>query len=227
MPDTDPLVIIPVLGDIVVAVATVVGVADHVPPDVMSLSVIVAPSGHKLLAPVIPAGKGLTVTTAVAGEPQPSLYIIVVVPVATVETIPFDAPIVATVVVLLVHVPPFGLSDKVILLPMHTAPGPLIAPGAAITVTTKVAAEHPPAAYAIVAVPLATPVTTPPATVATVVLELLHVPPVVASVKLIVDPTQTLCGPVIGNVPLTVIVTSGEYRVSTPAVPVLVVATRK
>ena len=146
MPDTVPPVIIPVFGGIVVADATEAGVADHVPPDVASLRVIVAPSGHTLLGPVIAAGNGLTVTTAVAGEPQPSLYIIVVVPVETVEIVPLEAPIVATPVELLLHTPPFGLSDKVILEPIHTVPGPLMADGAATTETTIVAGVHPPAA---------------------------------------------------------------------------------
>ena len=43
----------------------------------------------------------------------------------------------------------------------------------------------------MVAVPFATPVTTPPTTLATPGLLLLHVPPVVLSVKVVVAPTHT------------------------------------
>jgi hypothetical protein len=47
--------------------------------------------------------------------------------------------------------------------------------------------------------PIAAPVTTPvPETVATVVLELVHVPPGVASLKETVEPIHALEGPVIG-----------------------------
>lgn len=64
----------------------------------------------------------------------------------------------------------------------------------------------------IVTTPTETPVTTPDVglTVAIDVLLLLHVPPVVVSLSVIVDPLQTLEGPVIEamDVPVTVKVTA-------------------
>ena len=68
-----PLVINPVLGPIVVAVATLAGVHDQVPPEVASFKTIVAPPGHNVSVPVIATGNGLTVTVCMAGVPQPLL----------------------------------------------------------------------------------------------------------------------------------------------------------
>jgi hypothetical protein len=57
----------------------------------------------------------------------------------------------------------------------------------------------------MITVPELTPVTTPVALIAaTAGLELVHVPPVVASVSVVVDPTQAIEGPTMGskNVPV-------------------------
>jgi hypothetical protein len=73
-----------------------------------------------------------------------------------------------------------------------------------LTVTTVVA-EHPATVYEIVAVPVEKPVTTPPApTLATDGVALLHVPPPVELLKVVVDPVQTLATPVLFVVGLTV-----------------------
>lgn len=91
--------------------------------------------------------------------------------------------------------PPPIASDNVVEPPRQTvgAAG-VIAVGVVFT-ETIVAAEQPPAVYKIVAVPPETAVTTPPAEiVATDGATLLHAPPPVASVSVMLLPTQTLTG---------------------------------
>lgn len=56
------------------------------------------------------------------------------VPGETPVTIPDDEPMVATVVVALLHVPPGAGSDKVVVKPWHTCKAPVIAPGEEFTV---------------------------------------------------------------------------------------------
>ena len=56
-------------------------------------------------------------------------------------TIPVDAPIVATAVLLLLHVPPATVLLSVILDPTHTADVPVIAAGIAYTVTVAYATQ--------------------------------------------------------------------------------------
>ncbi len=77
----------------------------------------------------------------------------------------------------------------------------MIAGAAAFTVITTVATHVPPRLYVMVGKPAETPVTTPVAatTVADARLLLLHVPPVVASLRLMVLPGHTVVGPVIGD----------------------------
>jgi len=90
------------------------------------------------------------------------------------------------------HVPPVVPSVKVIVEPAQNEVEVEIAAGDEFTVTTVVA-EHPvPSAYVMRAVPEDTPVTTPVllTTVAAPVLPLDHVPPVVPSVNVIVEPAQ-------------------------------------
>jgi hypothetical protein len=60
------------------------------------------------------------------------------VPAATAVTIPVEDPIVATLVVKLVHVPPGVAFDSVVVLPWQTLRVPEIAVGAALTVTVVV-----------------------------------------------------------------------------------------
>ena len=104
--------------------------------------------------------------------------------------------IVATVVVTLLHTPPPVASDNVSVKPSQIGALPRIAAGNGFTVTIAVCKQPVPNSYVIIAVPADTPVTPPVAlTVAEPVL--LHVPLPVASVKLVVEPTQTLSVPVI------------------------------
>jgi hypothetical protein len=65
--------------------------------------------------------------------------VISVVPELRLVTIPVEGSIVAAVVLLLVHVPPEGELESVVVYPVHTPNEPVIAPGRALTVTTAVA----------------------------------------------------------------------------------------
>ena len=100
---------------------------------------------------------------------------------------------VAIAVLLLPQAPPVVLSAKVVVALLHTltAPDGVIATGLELTVIAAVD-EQVPTVYDIVAVPAETPCTVPDATLATAVLVLLHKPPDVASVKLVVVPVHTL-----------------------------------
>ena len=109
----------------------------------------------------------------------------VVVPAVIPVTILVAVPIVATEVLLLAHVPPAVASLKVLVAPVQALGVPLIALGDVFTVTTVVVLQLPVVVYVMVVVPAATGVTIPVfgSMVALVVVLLLHVPPVVASLK--------------------------------------------
>src|ERR1035437_9147041 len=96
-------------------------------------------------------------------------------------------------------VPPPPPDAVMVVLPQKVpAPLNVTIAGNGLTVTTLVAVHPVPTVYAIVDVPAATPVTTPvPETVAFAVLLLLHTPPAVASLKVVVEPLQTLVAPAI------------------------------
>ena len=115
-------------------------------------------------------------------------------------TTPVPVPIVAIKVLLLLHAPPPVASLRVVVPPTHILAVPAIAGGPEVTVTVSVEIQLPPREYEIVAVPTATPVTTPVVypTVAFDVLLLVHVPPVTASLRLVVAPTQMLVTPLTG-----------------------------
>lgn len=109
----------------------------------------------------------------------------------------------ATEGLLLLQVPPVPVVDIVALLPRHKALTPVTvgAVGSGLTVTIMVSFAVPQLlvnVYDIMALPPETPVTTPVAeTVATVVLLLLHVPPVVVLPSEVVALWQTMGAPVI------------------------------
>ena len=111
----------------------------HVPPDGLELSVLQTPL-HIDAVPVIAAGVALTVTVAVADadeEQADTEYVITVVPGATEVTIPEVDPIVATDVLLLLHVPP---AVPVGLVKVILAPVPHI--GVLLAILPPVGAEH-------------------------------------------------------------------------------------
>jgi hypothetical protein len=109
--------------------------------------------------------------------------------------------IVATAVLLLVHVP-LVVGLAVVVPPMHNdvLDDDIFVVGRAVTVTALVASDGHSVVLLVkvkVAVPPLTPVTTPAlVTVATAALLLVHVPPVVG-LKAVVEPTHTVLAPVI------------------------------
>src|ERR1700722_15656701 len=86
-------------------VATAVLPLSHVPPVIPSDSVVATPA-HRLVAPVIAPGVGLTVRMAVRKPPPASVYVMVLVPADAPPATPEVNPMVATDVVPLTHVPP-------------------------------------------------------------------------------------------------------------------------
>ena len=108
----------------------------QVPPALASLNVII-PFEHKLPNPLI-GNTVSTVTIVVAVQPDKpaSAYVIVAVPLATVDTVP-SVPTVAIAELLLLHAPePPAVNG--IDVPAHTGPLLPLITGALITVTVAV-----------------------------------------------------------------------------------------
>jgi hypothetical protein len=123
---------------------------------------------------------------------------------------PVPAPIVATAVLPLLHIPPAVVSINVVVKPAHILAVPVIAAGNESTVSV-IPAAHPVAdkVYIIVDVPGESPTATPEAVpiVAIPILLLLHFPPPVISLKEVALPAHTAVMPVIAaGAGLTVIV---------------------
>jgi hypothetical protein len=133
----------------------------------------------------------------VAIHPEGNTLVINAVPVATPITTPVEEPTVAMVVLLEDHVPPVTISLKVTEDKLHTTAGPVI--GSSESTVTSTVAIQPVlvTTKVVIAVPALMPVITPveEPIVATVVVPLTHVPPPVASVTVIVLPTQTVVLP--------------------------------
>jgi hypothetical protein len=124
----------------------------------------------------------------------------------------------AVVLSLLTHAPPPIPSVSADVNPRHTFGLPAIAVGEVLTVTRMVAKQPVGMVKLIVGVPAATPVTDPPAvTVASVVLLLVHVPPVVTSVNNMLKPVHTIVvvPDIADGVGLTVIVLVTKQPVGT------------
>ena len=133
--------------------------------------------------------------------------------------------IVATVVLLLVHVPPLTVELTVVVPPVHTALLPVTVPalGNGLTVIDCVAVLVPQllvTLYDMVAVPMAPPVTIPDVfTVAIVMLLLLQVPPVTVGVNAVAEPEHTVDAPEMvpaDGAPKTVTVTLAALLPHTP-----------
>ena len=123
-------------------------------------------------------------------------------PAATPPARPADEPsvvIVAIDALLLVQLPPATVLLSVTVAPAHTLVGPVIAGNRFSTVTVVVEVQPVGSVYDIVALPRLDPVTTPDdePTLATEVLLLVHVPPVMVSENIVAEPTQTFVAPVI------------------------------
>jgi len=95
--------------------------------------------------PEIGDGNGVTFTEPILAQPVANVYVIGAVPGDTPNTTPVDEPIVATPVAPLVHVPPPGEENKVVLCPVHILERPVIADGSGSTVTVTLT-KHPPGA---------------------------------------------------------------------------------
>jgi hypothetical protein len=122
-------------------VAIAVLLLDQTPPDVGSVSAVVAPTQAREL-PAMADGTGLTVNVAATVQPVLlSVKVTGAVPLATPVTTPVEGPIVATEVFPLTHVPEPARSDKVIVLPRHTGVFPDGATGAAFTVAVALAKQ--------------------------------------------------------------------------------------
>lgn len=120
-------------------------------------------------------------------------------PPDTPVTTPLDAPTVASVGLLVLHVPPPVASLSDVVNAWQTVAVPVMDDGLGFTVKTVVDVAHPfPRLYVIVAVPLVTGQVTPvdEPTVATDVAELVKVPPAGVALSVVQVPMQVLPGPV-------------------------------
>jgi hypothetical protein len=108
----------------------------QVPPVGVLLNVVTELT-HTAAVPAITEGTGCTVTVAVTQHPVPYAYVIIAVPAKTPVAIPVAEPIVATDVLLLLHVPPAVLLLKEVARPVQTVVVPVIAVRL-LTVTTSV-----------------------------------------------------------------------------------------
>ena len=104
----------------------------HVPPGEGSVSAVTAPS-QIVAVPEIGDGVGFTVTVAVTKQPVPRIYDTVVMPAITPVNTP-ELLIVATEVELLLQVPPVVKLLSVIVVPLQTNVGPIMATGFGLTV---------------------------------------------------------------------------------------------
>lgn len=152
-------------------------------------------------APEILSGAAKTVTTVSVKQPPGAVYLMVLVPVATEPTTPVAAPMVATAVLLLAHVPPDGDDANVAVLPRQIPVVPVMVVGKGLTVTTCVLKQPVDAStWVTIAVPaerpLAVVVVAVPDTVTTAVLLLVHAP-VPVEVSKVLLPAHTDRVPVI------------------------------
>jgi hypothetical protein len=94
---------------------------------------------------------------------------------------------------------------------MHKVVVPVIAAGEAFTVMALVTAQLPGSVYEIVADPAPTPDTTPPDTVALAVV-LVHVPPALPSVRVVVEPVHTVAAPLIAAGTACTVTTASDLQ---------------
>ena len=139
-------------------------------------------------------------------------------------------PTVATEPSLLLHTPPLVASLRVVVEPAHTLIVPVIADtvgnGLTVTVDVTIVTQPKPlvTVYDIVTIPADTPLTMPvEPTVATNVLPLLHTPPLVASLNVVVEPAHTLMVPVIADTVGNGLTVTTEVTVVTQPKPLVTV----
>jgi hypothetical protein len=196
---TVPVALPVTIPPVAVTSATVVLLLLHAPPPVLLASVTFSATQIATLPPDIAAGKGLTVMFLICWQPVPSVYVIIAVPASTPIAVPVEEPMTATAVLLLLHVPPAGLLVNAVVESTHKSELPDIVAGSGCTVSMRVTKQPVEVmVYVILVVPLVTPVAVPVARPipATVVLSLVHVPPVVADESVALFPLQMAAGPV-------------------------------
>lgn len=190
----------PVTTPAFVTVATPGSLLVQVPP-VVGYNALVDPMQILLEPVMLTTGIALIVTALVGKDTQPVL-VLVKVKVAVPADTPVTTPALVTVAMaglLLAQVPPVE-GDKVVVAATQMLLRPVIlTTGKAFTVTAEVGFEIQPVVELVnvkVAVPADIPVTMPLfVTVATPVLLLVQVPPVVGD-KVVLAPTQMLLDPV-------------------------------
>jgi hypothetical protein len=138
----------------------------------------------------IGAGAGLTETLLMEKQ-LPTVYVIVAVPAAIPVTRPPEDTV-ATRGALLLHMPPGVTSANDVVAPTQTDTGPAGVMAAVPTVIVTVStAKQDPTVYVIGAMPAVIPVTSPPDDIVAIAgAPLLQVPPVVASVSVMVAPAH-------------------------------------
>jgi hypothetical protein len=143
----------------VLIVATAGVAEDQVPPFPLVVSAVVLFAHNAVVPEIVPAfGAAVTVTVveaiAFAQPPVPfTVYVITEVPAATPVTAPVEEPIVATVGVAEVHVPP-DTEEESVEVPFEqiaVVPESVPADGWAVTVTVKlaVAFAQPPVPFTV------------------------------------------------------------------------------
>ncbi len=136
---TDVPTFTPVTTPVLTSTEVLVLLLVHEPPPAL-LSAAVAPT-HTVAGPEMAAGKGFTVTVALVLQPvEGSVYVILEVPRFKPAVTPVPKPIVATEVLLLLHVPP-PTSESAEVDPLQIPKDPEIAAGEGFTVTMVIALQ--------------------------------------------------------------------------------------
>ena len=188
-------------------VPTAVVLLLHVPPAVALSRSVVLPV-HTVAAPVMAAGSGLTVTTAVAAHPVDVLMILIVtVPAAMPPTRPVAELTVPTATSDDCQVPPgtgAGMLDNAVVEPTQTAAVPVMGAGTGATVAVATRKQPVGITYETVIVPAERPENSPVAgsIVPTSGKEggngVLHAPPARSFDSVVVCPSQIVSVPVMG-----------------------------
>ena len=117
-------------------VATAGVLLAQTPPRGRLVRVTTSPT-QSLEGPEIFDGSGFTVTFWVTNPREPRLYVIVVTPALTPNTIPEDEPIVPIATLLLLQTPPGAVFESVVVDPTHTVKVPVIGGWAMDTMVKK------------------------------------------------------------------------------------------
>jgi hypothetical protein len=223
--------VIPFTEPLMLMVAIAVLLLLHTPPAVALFNAVVAVAQTVAVPVIVPAaGAAFTVTTCVAyAVPQAvvAAYDIVAVPCVS----PVTTPVVFTeamALLLLLHIPPVVALLNEVVFEGQTVAVPVIVPafGNSFTVMVVSVADVPQlfsSVYIMVAVPAVRPATVPfVPIVATAVLLLVQVPPLVALASVFVALGHTVIVPVIALTFGTVLTVAVVFVVAVPQVLVVV-----